>query len=89
MGPNMFLKHETWNKIHQMVSNPEYANLFDNMGKKEDAQEQSQLFDELSEIFVNELMLDENDKDKLRFLLTLGYITGKYSEQNNKMRDKT
>lgn len=84
----MFLKQKTWSRINEMVGNPEYARLFDNMGKREDAQEQARLFDELSEIFMDELMLKETDKDTLRFMLTLGYITGKYSGKNNGMRDK-
>lgn len=69
----MHLKPETMEKVRQLESDPNYSAFFDQLSNYDYSTE---LVDELTDIFIYEMELRPEQRQKFNFALRLAYLAG-------------
>lgn len=69
----MNLKRETINSVHQLAKDSRFDKFFQNMEKQILSDNEKELIEKLVKVLSNELEIDSEQEEKVRFFLLMGY----------------
>ena len=72
----MRFKKDSIDIVKKIIKNKKINYIFNNLGK-DISENQNELIDQITLIFMSEFDLPYEDEDKVRFLVKLGFFTGK------------
>lgn len=64
-------------EIEKLSKNDQFDYFFKNMSNKNISQEENELLDSLTDIFMNEFGIGHNEREKVKFIITLGFWSKK------------